>query len=193
MSQSGYPPPSLTPGLGWERGQTDGDHACLHAWAAHQPPPPVSAPREASQRESKSRTAALQVWAEDTQCQRHGVHRVKLSPCDQHPELCPASPSQPQFHWARHPFAPAIPSCVHHSVFWVVPSSRAGHVCTARGPGDGGWLLLIWGVYTCSLQHQGEIKVYLDSKGFSNSKVCEGSTRWGWGWQRQGWDYAVGG
>lgn len=111
------------------------------------------------------------------------------------PELCPASPPQPRSPGAglRHPCAPPFP-LLEHIVghFWGVSSRGAGRVCPACGPGDGGRLLLIWGIYTCSLHQQGEIKVYLDSGGFGHRRASGGDTGWGGTrgtgarrWQRQ--------
>lgn len=92
----------------------------------------------------------------------------------------------PLQHWAcgagpGRPGHPTFPSCIHCGIFWGERGSsrsRAGRVCLACSPGDGGQPLLSEGVCTYSCQQQGEIKVYLYSGGFGHcrrsAEGCQG-------------------
>lgn len=91
--------------------------------------------------------------------------------------------SPPQY-WARgagsgHPSHPPLPflHLLQH-ILGGVNRSRAGRVCPACSPGDGGQLLLSWVIYSCSFHQQGEIKVYLYSGRFGH---CRRSSEGCWG------------
>lgn len=67
----------------------------------------------------------------------------------------------------------AIPPSLLASLFWGERGSsrsRAGRVCLACRPGDGGQPLLSEAVCTCPCHQQGEIKIYLYSGGFGHCR-----------------------
>lgn len=149
-----------------------GTAATLCLWVARVSSSPAR--RDTSKGEDKSRKVVPTVLAARHHArQGHGVHRGT-----QHvPSPALGLQGRP-----GHTSQPPFPSCIHCGTFWGQRGSsrsRAGRVCLACGPGDGGQPLLSEGVCTCSCYQQGEIKIYLYSGGFGHCRRSSGGCQGG--------------